>query len=411
MKPPIAHRTTSAHLQAAYPFVAEGGLPCSRVYVGRDLFGSSFVFDPWQLYQQRIITGLNMLVLGMIGRGKSALIKSFLLRSVLHGRKGVVFDVKGEYTALAEALGCAPLRLAPGGTVRLNPLDGRSSAREQAELVEALAATALTRPLRPEERTALELALAEGRNRRCEATLPQVVDVLLSPTAAMAGAIHTTPDAMAVSCREVALELRRLCDGALAGMFDGPTTAGVDFTAPLVVVDLSAVYHSAALPVVMTCVAAWLQAALGSDDAHRMVVMDESWRMFSHLPIAAWMQQSFKLSRASGTMNVLVMHRLSDLASAGAAGSHQVRLAEGLLADTETRVIYGQPPSEIEQARELLGLSDTEAKLLPQLPRGQALWTVGGRSFLVEHRLSASELALVDTDARMNAAASLVSAH
>ena len=53
-------------------------------------------------------------------------------------------------------------------------------------------------------------------------------------------------------------------------------------------------YHSPALPVVMTCVAAWLQAALGTDDAHRMVVMDESWRMFFHQPIAAWMQQSFK---------------------------------------------------------------------------------------------------------------------
>jgi hypothetical protein len=142
-----------------------------------------------------------------------------------------------------------------------------------------------------------------------------------------------------------------------------------------------------------------------------MVVMDESWRMFSHLPIAAWMQQSFKLSRTSGTMNVLVMHRLSDLASAGAAGSHQVRLAEGLLADTETRVIYGQPASEVDSARELLGLSDTEAKLLPQLPRGQALWKVGGRSFLVEHRLSPTEVRLVDTDARMKAAASLVSVH
>jgi hypothetical protein len=59
------------------------------------------------------------------------------------------------------------------------------------------------------------------------------------------------------------LELRRLCDGTLAGMFDGPTTAGVDFSAPLVVVDLSAVYHSPALPEVMTCVAAWLQTALG----------------------------------------------------------------------------------------------------------------------------------------------------
>jgi hypothetical protein len=100
-------------------------------------------------------------------------------------------------------------------------------------------------------------------------------------------------------------------------------------------------------------------------------------------------------------MNVMVMHRLSDLGSAGAAGSHQVRLAEGLLADTETRVVYGQPPSEVERARELLGLSDTEARLLPNLPRGQALWKVGSRSFLVEHRLSAAEAALVDTDARM----------
>jgi type IV secretory pathway VirB4 component len=403
MSPPTAHRVTSAHLQAAYPFVAEGGLPCSHVYVDRDLFGSSFLFDPWQLYQQRIVTGLNMLVLGMIGRGKSALIKSLLLRSVLHGTKGVVFDVKGEYTLLAEALGCEPLRLAPGGSVRLNPLDRRSSTRDQAELVEALAATALARPLRPEERTALELALTRARTACDEATLPQVVEALLDPTDEMAAAIHTTREGMAVSCREAALELRRLCDGALAGMFDGPTTAGVDFTAPLVVVDLSAVYHSPALPVVMTCVAAWLQTALGSDDARRMVVMDESWRMFSHLAIAAWMQQSFKLSRASGTMNVMVMHRLSDLASAGAAGSHQVRLAEGLLADTETRVVYGQPPSEVDHARELLGLSDTEAKLLPQLPRGQALWKVGARSFLVEHRLSAAETTLVDTDGRMTA--------
>lgn len=100
-------------------------------------------------------------------------------------------------------------------------------------------------------------------------------------------------------------------------------------------------------------------------------------------------------------MNVLVMHRLSDLGAAGTAGSHQVRLAEGLLADTETRVIYGQPPSEVDHARELLGLSDTEAKLLPHLPRGQALWKVGTRSFLVDHRLSGAEVGFVDTDSRM----------
>jgi type IV secretory pathway VirB4 component len=404
VRPPAAHRVTSAHLQAAYPFVAEGGLPCTSVYVGRDLFGSSFVFDPWQLYERRILTGLNMLVLGMIGRGKSALVKSLLLRSVLHGVGGVAFDVKGEYAALSRALGCEPLRLSPGGHVRLNPLDRRSSERDQAELVEALAATALGRALRPEERTALELAVTHARQAAAVPTIPAVVDALLDPSAETAATIRTTPTALATNTREVALELRRLCDGALAGMFDGPTSMSVDFAAPLVVVDLSAVYHSPTLPVVMTCVAAWLQAALAADSSRRrLVVVDEAWRMFSHLPIAAWMQQNFKLARTTGTANVLVMHRLSDLASAGAAGSHQVRLAEGLLADAETRVVYGQPPSEIEQAKELLGLSDTEARLLPNLPRGQALWKVGTRSFLVEHRLSGAETALVDTDARMTA--------
>jgi hypothetical protein len=39
--------------------------------------------------------------------------------------------------------------------------------------------------------------------------------------------------------------------------------------------------------------------------------------------------------------------------------------------------------------------------LLPHLPRGQALWKVGARSFLVEHRLSRPEIEVVDTDARM----------
>ncbi|MGH9023641.1 MAG: hypothetical protein ACRDV9_11170 [Acidimicrobiia bacterium] len=95
------------------------------------------------------------------------------------------------------------------------------------------------------------------------------------------------------------------------------------------------------------------------------------------------------------------MHRLSDLAAAGADGSHQVRLVEGLLADAETRIIYAQPPSEVERCRELLGLTDTEAALLPHLPRGQALWKIGGRSFHVEHRLTPAETRIVDTDGRM----------
>ena len=123
--------------------------------------------------------------------------------------------------------------------------------------------------------------------------------------------------------------------------------------------------------------------------------------MRSDLAITRWLRASAKLSRAHGVATWVVVHRLSDLTAAGDQGSEQVRLARGLLADVETRVVYGQPPSEVDAARDLLGLSDTEAELLPRLARGVALWKVGTRTFLVEHRLGAAERAIVDTDARM----------
>src|SRR5437763_230960 len=190
-------------------------------------------------------------------------------------------------------------------------------------------------------------------------------------------------------------------------MFDGPTTPGLDLEAPLVVLNLRAVLntHTTALGILMTCATAWLQAQIEAEtderSAKRIVVVDEAWRILSSLGIGEWLQQAFKLSRGLGTQNVVVMHRLSDLRAAGAEGSREVRLAEGLLADTETRVIYAQPPDQLDLTRQLLGLTETETELLPTLHRGEALWKVGQCSFLVHHRLSSFEAPLVNTDARM----------
>ena len=328
--------------------------------------------------------------------------------------------------------------------MRLNPLDapptragssGDDTTRRRAELLASLAAASLGRSLAPTERSAVELAVAEvsgAAARRLGSsdapTLPDIVDALLAPSECSAQTVRTTVDALATDGRHVALELRRLVAGDLQGMFDGPTTRGISLSGPLVVLDLSAVYHSAALGVIMTCATAWFQAAVAglapldnassspdSDDAPVsgvqnppvpavagvVVVVDEAWAILANLGVARWLQSSWKLSRAWGVSNIAVLHRLSDLTSAGASGSEQVGLAQGLLADSETRVIYGQPPGEVERAGDLLGLSSTEADLVPQLQRGVALWKVGGRSFLVQHRLSGLETALVDTDARM----------
>ena len=401
------HRATTAHIQAAYPFVAEGGLGGRGVYVGRDVYGGSFCYDPWELYGSEL-TSPNAVVIGIVGRAKSSLIKTYVFRQTVFGRQAWIVDVKGEYEKLAEAIGVRTIALSPGGQVKLNPLTPRGGRERQLSLLYSVAAATLERPLSPEEKRAGQEALHVLEHRvEGEPTLPAVVDVLLHPPTEMADALAMEVEEISVCVRPMAFALDQLCTGNLRGMFDGPTTSGLDLDAPLVVLNLRAVLNTqtSALGILMTCATAWLQAMIEAESDERshkrIVVVDEGWRILSSIGIGEWLQQSFKLSRALGTQNIVVLHRLSDLRAAGAEGSRELRLAEGLLADAETKVCYAQPPDQLPQARELLGLTDTEAELLPQLRRGWALWKVGQRSFLVQHRLSAVESELVDTDARM----------
>jgi len=296
-------------------------------------------------------------------------------------------------------------------------VDGEgSTARRQMELLSSLASACLGRSLLPRERAALGVALESATERADAPTVPSVVEELLAPTAASAASLRTELHELLEDGRDVALELRRLVHGDLCGMFDGPTTSGLDLSAPLVVLDLSALYTSTALGILMACATAWLQAALARASSareatvrtsgHVFLVVDEAWAILSNLGVARWLQSSWKLSRAFGVSNVAVLHRVSDLRSVGASDSEQVALAQGLLADSETRVIYAQSPGELALAGELLSLSATESDLLPQLRRGVALWKVGQRSFLVQHRLSPMERLLVDTDGAMTSASS-----
>jgi type IV secretory pathway VirB4 component len=406
------HRATTATVQAVYPFAAQSSLGGRGVYVGRDLYGGSFAYDPFTLYERRVLTNPNMLVIGEVGSGKSSLVKSYLLRQGVFGRVPWVSDPKGEYASVARALGCTPIRLAPGGTVRVNPLADRADPEAQLALLQAIAAATLGRPLEPEERSGLSETLRVLNTIPDEEpTLPRVVFLLLHPTEGMSERLATTQPRFAMAVRSVALALQRLCDGELHGMFDTETSSGLDLGGRAVVLDLSAFYDSSALGIVMTCAAAWQRAAMA--DAHRQAdrrgtpsakfinVFDEAWRAISLLGVGEWLQDSFKKSRAYGLQNIVVMHRLSDLQAAGEAGSREVALAEGLLHDAQTRVVYRQTRDETPRTEQVLGLSQMEAELVPDLAPGVALWQVGARRFLVQHRLSDFESPLVDTDGRM----------
>jgi type IV secretory pathway VirB4 component len=394
---------TTRHAQAIYPFTAAGGLGGRGALIGRDSNDCAFCFDPWVLYDEGTLDDPNAIVIGKLGQGKSALVKTLLWRMLLFGRRAFVLDVKREYGPLCAAIGVQPISLAPGAGVRLNPLSARAEEHAQIELLRAIATTAIGLPLIQVESAALREALRAVRGREPEPTLPQIATVMFNPTGEMAQRLQTEPAALAADSRRAALALQDLCEGPLKGIFDGPTSAGLDLDARLVVLDLHAVRDSQAVGILMACATAWMSAQLARTADHpdrgRMInVADESWKIIQHTGLGEWFQSNFKLARQFGVMNLVVLHKLGDLQAAGDAGSRAARIAEGLIADASTRIIYHQDESQVRLTRELLGLSATEARILTQLGPGQALWRVGSRAFVVQHLRSRIEQRLTDTD-------------
>jgi type IV secretory pathway VirB4 component len=377
------------------------------VFIGRDASGEAFCYDPWALYSEGLLDDPNVIVLGKLGQGKSALVKTLLWRMLLFGRRAFVLDVKREYGGLCQAVGVRPIALTPGGELRLNPLASRPEEHAQVELLRAVTITAVGGPLTQIEGAALREGLRAVRaSGTVEPALPDIAAVLFCPVADMAVRLRTSVERLARDARRAALALQDLCEGPLRGMFDGPTTAGLDLDARLVVLDLHAVRDSPAVGILMACATAWMSALLARmaerPGRERLInVADESWKIIQHTGLGEWFQSNFKLARQFGVMNVVVLHKLADLQAVGDAGSRAARIAEGLIADASTRVVYHQDESQIEVTRQLLGLSQSESQLISLLSAGQALWRVGSRSFVVQHHRSRMEAKLTNTDTGM----------
>jgi len=387
--------------------------------IGQTSYGHAFLYDAFELYAHKLISSPNMAVLGQLYKGKSGFLKAYLFREYAFGRYAVVLDVKGEYAKLAEQLGGTVVKLTPGGSTRLNPLASEAGERQQRRLLRAVCAAALGRGLTSEEGAALSKIVRLLNAGGGEPTLPEVVEALLGRSehgrrlrATVAEQLASTPERLAEATRDAALALERLCDGDLQGMFDGPTSTGLDFGARLVVLDISEMESFEELGILMTCAIAWLQARLDERLRHAeaqgvvvpksILVVEEAWRAFPFAGLAEWLQQRFKLARKEGQQSIVVMHRFSDLEAAGDEGARTVKLAKGLLKDSDTFVLFGMGDrDEAAEAGRLLGLSDMEVELLSGLGQDVALWRIKGRSFLVAHRFTEIERQFTYTDEAM----------
>lgn len=412
------HRTTTAHLGSTFPFVAECGFGGDGVYLGTNVLtgGDGFAYDPFDAYAAGLVTNPNLLFAGEPGTGKSATAKCLIYRACgVFGRWVAITDPKGEYLPLAARLGLDVVRVHPGGTVRINPLDPgpagagtdrEETARRQARMASALLGSVLHRDLSPVEDAVVGWAcLHLARHHAGQPTLADLAALIADPTEEMAAKARLSPQQLAREVEAATYGLGKLLDRSLRGMFDGPTNVDLDWSGPGIVLDLSAVHQDPeALPLVMLCVTAWLQAVLARPDGPpRLQVLDEAWSLLASERTSRYLQSCWKLGRSYGVANIAIVHRLSDLRAQADDGTATAKVAAGLLADTQTRVLFRQSSDQVADAQDLLGLTTTEAAVLGRLCRGRAIWKVGGRTAVVQHAIGPDESAFCDSDARMAA--------
>lgn len=409
------HRSTTAHACTVYPWGVHSTLGHKGVYLGQDFLGGggAFCFDPFEAYAQfstsDAASNTNMMILGQPGQGKSSVIKTLLSRTAgVYGKDRfiAVVDVKPEYGPLAEVLNIPVVKLSPGGSVRVNPLEvrGRDESRtvRQVQMMQALTQTMLARDLNPVEDMALWSCIESLGKLRRQPTLADLVEVLRNPPVSVATSLRMAQHDVLEVCRDLTLAVESLVSRQLAGMFDGESTVSIDPDGPGVIIDISAVAHDQrALPLVMVAATAWLQELLTQPtQAKKIQVLDEAWKMVAFEATARYLQSCWKLGRTMGIANVAILHKPGDLGSQSADGSSASKIAQGLIADTSIRISFRQSPKDLSAYGDLFGWNETEQAEISELLRGQSLWKIGEKSVLLHHHLPASgpERDLCDTD-------------
>lgn len=409
------HNGTTAHCCTLFPFGVHSSSGYEGVYLGRDMLTNgeeAFFYDPFVIYRDFSgmgATNTNMLIVGQPGMGKSALVKTLLYR--LGGVYGsqrflAIVDVKSEYGVLAERLGLPVVKLTPGGSVRVNPLERRRTdggMESQGRLMGALLSASLRRRLEPVEEVLLWAAVRDCCEASSEATLADLRRALNAPSVRALEAARLEAREAHNASQELVFATDGLLDRDLRGMFDGRSTVKVDASMPGVVLDISEVQHdSEALPLVMTAATAWLMELIVSDPTgkRKIQLLDECWRMVSFEGTARFLQASWKLGRTFGVANIAVLHKPGDLAAQADDGTATSKIAAGLVADTAVRVSFAQTREDLKVYGDVLGFSERERAEVNGLSRGESFWKIGTHTVVLDHVISKTgpEMRICDTD-------------
>jgi hypothetical protein len=395
-------QATTTQVCGLFPFAVASGAAPSGVPLGiHQLTAEQVGLDPAEWLRCGLVSNTGMWIQAQPGIGKSALVKRLMTGLVAYGLTAVIpGDVKGEYSPLVSHLGGQVWRLGRG-VHALNPLDASflQAALDQSigaerhrleetirsrrcSLLEALVTIVRrTCDVTVTERRLLSVALdvaVEGHRRahtatnpQSEPTIPDVVRVLHDPPTELMDVVacDTRADFRRRSM-ELFNALQLLCDGAIRGMFDRPSSVQADLNTPALSLDISALDDDPDEVVAAAMLSSWAWAAAVIDAStaigrRRNVfrIQDELWRALRVAPgLVERSDRVTRLGRHRGEVSAQITHSLDDLEALPTPEDRAK--ARGMASRNGILVLGGMAEKELDGLRRITPLTEQEAKLV-----------------------------------------------
>lgn len=426
-------QATTRQLAGLFPFVGGAGVDVRGVPIGHDAHTHEPIgFHPGQWLRDGLISNTGMWCQAQPGVGKSAFAKRLALGLCAMGWQIFIpADLKGEYTALVQALGGRVLRLQRGRD-RINPLDPGPLATlgpdpaladtiraRQTAVLEGLLVISLGRPVSASESALLNAAIARAATAapRGEPTIPDVHQLLSAPTTELLDEVRVGDHEQYHALFRDLISALGLCvSGPLRGLFDARSSTSPDPTCPAVSLDIAALDGEADETVAAAMLCAWSWGAglveaqqQRSERANLFWIQDEMWRALrTGEGLVEKSDRMTRLNRAHGVASLYLTHSMRDL---DALPTEQDRAkARGIAARCQVHIYGGLPRSEAEllpatltepERGELTSWqsSGTYHRGQPHPGRGRYLLKAGDRLGLpVVTTLTSEEQRLYDTD-------------
>jgi hypothetical protein len=437
------YQGTTTQVCGLFPFAVASGAVPTGVPIGQHMHTAEEVgLDPSEWLRGGLVTNTGMWIMGQPGIGKSTMVKRLVTGLVAFGFTAVVpGDLKGEYSALVEQLGGRVWRLGPG-LGALNPLDAGPLAAALAQtqgterdrlretirarrlaLLEALVVIVRRGEISPTERrlldVALDIAVTGAERTGVQPVIPDVLKVLTTPLAELLS-ITASEDVAEFrrEARDLVNTLASLCQGAIRGMFDRPSSVTADMDTPALSLDISALDDADDDVVAAAMMSAWAWAAAVIDGStalgrRRQVarVQDELWRALRVAPgLVERSDRVTRLGRHRGEVSMQITHSLDDLAALPSEADRAK--ARGMASRNGITVLGGMAERDLQAIHDITPLTTPERALVRSWAappswragtrhpgRGKYLIKSGDRIGLpVSMTLSPTERELYDTD-------------